>query len=30
VDRIVKAHGGKIDVDSTPGIGTTFKIDFPY
>ncbi len=30
VDRIVKAHGGKIDVDSTPGVGTTFKIDFPY
>ena len=30
VDRIVKAHGGKIDVDSTPDVGTTFKIDFPY
>lgn len=30
VDRIVKAHGGKIGVDSTPGVGTTFKIDFPY
>lgn len=30
VDRIVKSHGGKIDVDSALGVGTTFKIDFPY
>jgi signal transduction histidine kinase len=29
VDRIVKAHGGKIDVESTLGVGTRFTIDFP-
>ncbi len=27
--RIVKNHGGRISVDSTPGTGTTFHIEFP-
>lgn len=27
--RIVDSHGGNLKVESTQGIGTTFKIDFP-
>ncbi|RMH70494.1 MAG: sensor histidine kinase [Gemmatimonadetes bacterium] len=30
VDRIVKAHGGKIHVESEEGKGTTFIMWFPY
>ncbi|MGE0680707.1 MAG: PAS domain S-box protein [Candidatus Binatia bacterium] len=29
VHSIVSSHGGLISVDSTPGAGTTFHIDFP-
>ena len=29
VKQIVVAHGGNIDVDSTPGKGTTFTINIP-
>ena len=28
-DRIIQNHGGKIAVESTPGIGTSFKIHLP-
>jgi signal transduction histidine kinase len=29
VFRIVQLHGGEVEVESTPGSGTTFKLSFP-
>lgn len=29
VDHLVRSHGGHIDLDSTPGTGTTFRVRFP-
>jgi signal transduction histidine kinase len=29
VDRIVKAHGGSVSVESEVGKGTTFSVDLP-
>jgi signal transduction histidine kinase len=29
VHRIILVHGGRIDVDSAPGVGTTFSVRFP-
>jgi signal transduction histidine kinase len=28
--KIVQQHGGRIDVESTPGVGTRFTVWFPF
>jgi PAS domain S-box-containing protein len=30
VHELVRLHGGSIEVDSTPGVGTTFRIRIPF
>jgi signal transduction histidine kinase len=29
VEQVVKGHGGRIDVESTAGAGTTFRVTLP-
>ena len=29
VDKVMQLHGGKVSVDSTPGAGTSFRVEFP-
>jgi signal transduction histidine kinase len=29
VSRIARAHGGRVQVDSSPGNGSTFKLHLP-
>ncbi len=28
--RLVEMHGGRIDFESTPGVGTVFRVEIPY
>jgi len=29
VDKVMQLHGGRVSVDTTPGAGTTFRVEFP-
>ena len=29
VDKVMQLHGGKVSVDSTPGAGASFRVEFP-
>jgi two-component system, OmpR family, phosphate regulon sensor histidine kinase PhoR len=29
VEKVMRLHGGNVSVDSTPGAGTTFRVEFP-